>query len=101
MSDFKILAKKTIDDIFSMVEERYNHFEVDYEVDNLVIELAEQNMVFIVSIHEPSSQIWLSSPISGAHHYEKNKNDSSIWTSTRDLKNNLHELLEKELSSLK
>ena len=27
MSDFKILAKKTIDDIFSLVEEKFNHFE--------------------------------------------------------------------------
>jgi frataxin-like iron-binding protein CyaY len=101
MSDFKILAKKIIDDIFSLVEEKFNHFEVDYEGDNLVIEVTKQNMVFIISIHEPSSQIWLSSPLSGAHHYEKNKDNSSIWTSTRDSKNNLHDLLERELSSLK
>ena len=101
MGDFKILAKKIIDDIFSLVEEKFNNFEVDYEGDNLVIEIAEKNMVFIVSIHEPSSQIWLSSPISGAHHYEKSKNDSSVWTSTRDSKNNLHDLLEKELRTLK
>jgi len=101
MSDFKILAKKIIDDIFLLVEKKFNHFEVDYEGDNLVIEIAEQNMVFIISIHEPSSQIWLSSPLSGAHHYEKDKDNSFIWTSTRDSKNNLHDLLERELSSLK
>ena len=45
--------------------------------------------IFILSIHNPSCQIWLSSPISGAHHFKlTTENDFKSWTSTRDKKIN-------------
>ncbi len=100
MSEFKIIAKKIMEEIFSLVEDNFNHYEVDYEGDNLVIE-SQTKKVFILSIHEPTSQIWLSSPLSGAHHFEKSTTNSGVWTSTRDKKNNLHDLIKEELSILK
>ena len=100
MSEFKIIAKKIMEEIFSLVEDNFNNYEVDYEGDNLVIE-SQTKKVFILSIHEPTSQIWLSSPLSGAHHFEKSKTNSGVWTSTRDKKNNLHDLIKEELSILK
>ena len=55
---------------------------------------------FIVSIHNPTSQIWLSSPISGAHHFEF-IHDTNEWIGTRNKNLNLIEMLEQELGSLK
>ena len=36
--------------------------------------------VFLVNFHEPTQQIWLSSPFSGAHHYAFEEGE---WRSTR------------------
>ena len=43
---------------------------------------------YVISFHEPTSQIWYSSPLSGAHHFEvKSFNNKTIFKDTRD--NNL------------
>ncbi len=97
MTAFKEIAQSTLDDIFSFVESDYENYEVDYEDENLKIESLEDNSVFIVSIHSPTSQIWLSSPISGAHHFHLLSSDSKSWVSTRDKKIELYNLLKKEL----
>ena len=70
MSEFKIEAKKILDELFSFVENEFDNFDVDYEDENLVIQTFDEKRTFILSLHEPSSQIWLSSPITGAHHFE-------------------------------
>ena len=69
--DFKKLAKKALDNIFNLVEKKYQDFDVDFEGENLIIEV--NNSTFVLSIHNPMSQIWLSSPVSGAHHFELKK----------------------------
>ena len=96
MSEFKIEAKKTLDELFSIVEKDFNNYDVDFEDENLVIQTLDEKKTFIISIHDPSSQIWLSSPISGAHHFEKDKN-SFNWISTRDNNIMLHKLIQSEL----
>ena len=96
MSKFKIEAKKILDELFSFVENEFDNFDVDYEDENLVIQTLDEKKTFIISIHQPSSQIWLSSPISGAHHFEKDSN-SLNWKSTRDQNIILHKLLKSEL----
>ena len=99
MIEFKKKALETLDDIFNLVESKFDNYEVDYEDENLKIESLEGKGTFIVSIHTPTSQIWLSSPISGAHHFESKSPESIEWTSTRDAKINLKQLIIKELSS--
>ena len=99
MADFKIEAKKILDEIFSFVEIGFENFDIDYEDENLVIQTLDEKKTFIISVHEPSSQIWLSSPISGAHHFEKDKN-SLNWMSTRDQNIILHKLLKSELKKV-
>ena len=96
MSEFKIEAKKILDELFSLVEKEFDNLDVDYEDENLVIQTFDEKSTFIISIHEPSSQIWLSSPISGAHHFEKDKN-SINWMSTRDQNIILYKFLQSEL----
>ena len=83
MAEFKIEAKKILDELFSFVEKEFDNFDVDYEDENLVIQTLDEKRTFILSLHEPSSQIWLSSPITGAHHFEKDQS-SLNWISTRD-----------------
>ena len=99
MSEFKKKAVDTLDDIFNLVESEFDNFEVDYEDENLRIDSLEGRGTFIVSIHSPTSQIWLSSPISGAHHFESKSKDSVEWISTRDTNINLKQLLIKELGA--
>ena len=94
MSEFKIIAKETLDGIFDLIESEYKDYEVDFEEENLRIDSLKNNSTYIISIHSPTSQIWLSSPLSGAHHFEFFSND---WVSTRDKKLRLLELLTKEL----
>ena len=98
MNNFKETADKTLNSIFDIVERDYDYLDVDFEEENLKIQNDEK--VFILSIHNPTSQIWLSSPLSGAHHFEM-ENNTKKWTDTRDKKLNLIEMLQKELDSLR
>ena len=96
---FQNLAKKTLDDIFILVEKKSQEFDVDFEGENLIIEI--NNSTFVLSIHNPTQQIWMSSPISGAHHFEyKEKGKEYKWISTRDNSINLLDKIDLELSSL-
>ena len=99
MTEFKNKASETLDDIFNLVESKFDNYEVDYEDENLRIDSLEGKGTFIVSIHTPTSQIWLSSPISGAHHFESSSPESVEWISTRDKNINLKQLIIKELGS--
>ena len=81
-----------------MVEKNYDYLDVDFEDENLKIEKDEK--VFIVSIHNPTSQIWLSSPISGAHHFEL-INNTNDWIGTRDKNLNLIKVLETGIGFVK
>ena len=83
MIEFKKKASETLDEIFNLVESKFDNYEVDYEDENLRIDSLEGKGTFVVSIHTPTSQIWLSSPISGAHHFEHRSPDSIEWISTR------------------
>ena len=100
MTEFKKKALDTLDDIFNLVESKFDKYEADYEDENLRIDSLEGKGTFIVSIHSPTSQIWLSSPISGAHHFECVSPDSIEWISTRDTNINLKQLIIKELEAV-
>ncbi len=99
MIEFKKKASVTLDDIFNLVESKFDNYEVDYEDENLRIDSLEGKGTFVVSIHSPTCQIWLSSPISGAHHFESKSHESIEWISTRDSNINLKQLIIKELGS--
>ena len=100
MPKFKDLAESTLDEIFNLVETKYDEFEVDFEDKNIRIESLGKNLVYILSFHEPTSQLWLSSPVSGAHHFELRCSNPVLWVSTRDDTVNLFEILEKELGGV-
>ena len=98
IDNFQNLAKKTLDDIFNIAEKKSPDFDVDFEGENLTIEI--DNSTFVLSIHNPTQQIWMSSPVSGAHHFEcKEEGSNYQWISTRDNSIDLFDKLDKELSS--
>ena len=98
IKNFQNLAKKTLDAIFNLAETKSQDFDVDFEGENLIIEV--NNSTFVLSIHNPTQQIWMSSPLSGAHHFEYKEDGSEHkWISTRDNSVNLLEKLDMELSS--
>ena len=93
--DFKKTAQKTLNEIFTLVENDYKNFDVDFQDENLVIEI--DDLTYVISIHNLSSQIWVSSPKSGAHHFALN--NSNVWEGTRE-NINLFDLLKREFDSL-
>ncbi len=97
MNQFIDTARQTLDEIFNLIESKYENFEVDFEDENLRIDSANNGAVFIISIHSPTSQIWLSSPISGAHHFKMSSTSPITWESTRNKEIKLLDLLISEL----
>jgi len=98
IDNFQNLAKKTLEDIFNVTEKKSQDFDIDFEGENLIIEI--DSSTFVLSIHNPTQQIWLSSPLSGAHHFEyKEEGTGFKWVSTRDNSINLLEKIDMELSS--
>ncbi len=96
-NQFLTKAEKTIDDLFNKLNKINNDLDMDLIDNNLTIEF-EENKTFIISIHEPTEQIWLSSPISGAHHFSLiNDNGGDSWKSTRDKKIDLFVIIQKEI----
>ena len=85
-------------DNFQKLAKKSQDFDVDFEGENLIIEI--DNSTFVLSIHNPTQQIWMSSPVSGAHHFQyKDEGSNYQWISTRDNSINLLDKLDIELSS--
>ena len=96
---FNPIAEKTIESLFDTIERELGHMaEVDLEGGILNVEL-DDGRVYIINKHLPNRQIWLSSPLSGAHHFSFD-GDAGAWISTRDSAQ-LISLLEDELASIK
>jgi frataxin len=70
-----------------------NEAEIDYTNGILNIKLKSGDE-YVINKHEPSCQIWVSSPFSGAHHFEYDETDDE-WVSTRG-KQNFKELISME-----
>ena len=80
-----------------MVEKDFKEFDADFEDENLVVEI--NGSTFVISIHNLTNQIWLSSPKTGAHHFFLNS--SNKWEGTRDKNSDLLDLLKEEFNSFK
>ena len=75
--DIVAIAKNTIDGILDLIEELNinDEFDVDFREEVLMIETNKGE--FVINYHSSANQIWLSSPISGPHHFSYNLKDSS------------------------
>ncbi|MDZ4737379.1 MAG: iron donor protein CyaY [Rhodospirillaceae bacterium] len=83
-SSFEKLAGRTIDGLFEALDAAIgDSAEIDIEGGILTIETADGGR-YVINRHGPNRQIWLSSPKSGAWHFER-KDDAKggAWVSTR------------------
>ena len=95
-SQFILESCEVMSFIYDAVEEQDKDglIDVDYNSDVLTIKNTEG--VFVINKQTPKMEIWVSSPISGPHHFQHYKgNDSSTWKTNSGTE--LFDLLSKEL----
>ena len=79
---FHQIADYTIENLSDTIDDALgDSIDVDLQSGILTIEL-DSGEQFIVNKHGPNRQVWLSSPVSGASHYDFD-DDNETWTSTR------------------
>jgi len=80
-STFETAADQTLARIMDVLEDALGDWlSVDLEGGILTIELDEGGQ-YVINKHGPNRQIWLSSPVSGAAHF--NYDGGGSWVATR------------------
>ena len=79
---FEVLAEDLLQRVTTALEDASDDIDVDLLSGVLTVEL-EDGRTFVLNKHGPMRQIWLSSPVSGASHYDYD-DASGSWRSTRD-----------------
>lgn len=96
-SRFHRLADALLQDIADKVDDELgDELDADIQGGILTIHLPDGGQ-FIVNKNAPLCQIWLSSPVSGAFHFDYDE-DKDAWLSTRDRSVTLLGLLGRELA---
>ncbi len=78
-SQFEAAADALLADLAERIEAAADSLEVDLINGILTIE-TEDRRSFVINKHGPNRQIWLSSPVSGASHFEA---VGDRWAATR------------------
>jgi len=92
---FGRVADETLRRTAAALEDADDNLEVDLEDGVLSIETPD-GATFLLNKHAPMRQLWLSSPISGATHYEYDA-AGGHWVSTRR-GDALHVVLSRDLA---
>ncbi len=96
-SGFENRADAALQGFMEAIEEALgDYLEVDLDGGILSIEL-ESGGQYVINKHAPMRQIWLSSPLSGAAHFNYDEN-TGAWVCTRG-GDNLTDVLGRELSA--
>ncbi len=91
--NFEIAAKEILENLFNQIDDLYgDEADVDEDGESLTIAF-DKGQVWLVNIQSHHQEIWLSSPLTGAHHY---KLIEQKWVNTR----NETQLLETLLAEL-
>lgn len=81
-SAFEAAAETTLTRLYTVIDETLAD-EVDAELRGGILTLElEDGRQYVINKHAPSKQIWLSSPVSGAAHFDYDASSKS-WRSTR------------------
>lgn len=91
---FKTLSDQLLTDLSDSIEasDIKGEFDVEYQSGILTVTLPSKRQ-YVVNQHTPMRQIWLSSPVSGAFHFDYKNGE---WIGTRGGEN-LVTLLKSEL----
>jgi frataxin len=96
--EFQDVADEWLDRCFEAIESQDAEAALDIDLENGVMTIiVDEDNTFIVSKHAPSSQIWLSSPISGGLHFDA-EDDGESWV--LDDGRSITTILAEELSQL-
>jgi CyaY protein len=90
---FHKIADELLQNLADEIENANDRAEVDYLQGILTITLPN-NKQFVLNKHEPTKQIWLSSPISGSHKFTYTES-SGAWVGYE--KEEFFSLIEKEI----
>jgi frataxin len=95
-SEFEARADEILEHLMETLEKTLGD-ELDVDLDDgiLSIEL-DSGGQYVINKHRPNRQIWMSSPASGASHFEYNADLG--WVATRGV-GNLVQILAQELSA--
>lgn len=81
-AEFESLAAKTLENFFDVIDEALGDvLDADLDGGVLTLEL-DAGGQYVINKHGPNRQIWMSSPKSGATHYDFDA-ESGSWRSTR------------------
>lgn len=95
-STFQTLADETLARMMDTLEETLgDQLDVDLQDGILTIEL-DSGGQYVINKHAPNRQIWMSSPVSGASHFDSNGDGG--WVRTRGT-GTLAETLSAELAA--
>ena len=78
--EFETLAEQTLRDFMARIEDALD-VDVDLRGGILTIEF-DDGRQYVLNKHGPNKQLWLSSPLSGASHYDHDATTGG-WRSTR------------------
>ncbi len=94
-SAFENLSEQTLKGLEAAIEDQLD-VDVEYRGGILTVEL-DDGRQYVINKHTPNRQIWLSSPVSGAAHFDYDQT-SGRWKSSRG-DAILHDLLAGELKA--
>ncbi len=81
-SEFHKIADKTISSLYDYLEKVDNNGDLEVDLLNGILHIKlPSTKQYVINKHEPTRQIWVSSPISGAHHFFYEEN-SHKWVSS-------------------
>jgi CyaY protein len=79
----------------SIIEKDFSQFDFDQESEKITVYTPKG--ILLINWHGVAKEIWVSSPVSGAHHFFFHE---GIWVNTRT-KTKFKEQIKEELSILK
>lgn len=95
-SRFHAVADELLQTVVEAVDTKIGDTaEVDLIGGVLTIDLGPKGQ-YVVNKHAPNRELWLSSPVSGAWHFQYDA-DADAWCSTRDRATVMTAVLEREL----
>ncbi len=97
--NLKRIAEKTFESLSSILENILEDKGEIEETGDMMEILFPNKTTILLNFHTPSSQIWFSSPLSGALHFSWDDHQRK-WLSTRLPHEDLFICLEKDLSQL-
>ncbi len=80
MTHSKLLAQQTLETLTDILQ-TYDQELFDLDCDDLKLQLSfESKGTLLINYHQTTEQLWVSSPVSGAHHFAL---QDKTWICTR------------------